>query len=57
MLIYNNDLKKHYVQIKDFNTFMYDRRRNYFCRYCLQAFRTADILKWHIKGCFKINGK
>ena len=25
--------------------------------YCLQAFRTADVLKCHIKNCFKINGK
>ena len=23
----------------------------------LQAFRTADLLKSHIKDCFKINGK
>ena len=31
--------------------------RKYFCRYCLQAFRTAEKLKSHIKDCFKINGK
>ena len=30
---------------------------NIFCRYCLQAFSTEDILKRHIKDCFKINGK
>ena len=29
----------------------------HFRRYCLQAFRTEDILKYHIKDCFKINGK
>ena len=33
------------------------RRKKYFCRYCLQAFRTAEKLKRHIKYCFKINGK
>ena len=40
---------------------MYDhtlyRGRKYFCRYCLQAFSTEKILKWHVKDCFKINGK
>ena len=47
--------------IKDFNTFMYDhslhRGRKHFCRYCFHAFITGDILKLHIKDCFKINGK
>ena len=33
------------------------RRKKHFCRYCLQAFSTEEILKCHIKGCFKINGK
>ena len=40
---------------------MYDnslhRERKYFCRYCLHAFITEEILKRHIKDCFKINGK
>ena len=40
---------------------MYDyplhRGRRYFCLYCLQAFGTADVLKCHIKVCFKIIGK
>ena len=31
--------------------------RKHFCRYCLQAFSTEEILKRHIKACFKINGK
>ena len=30
--------------------------RKHFCCYCLQAFRTAEKLKCHIKDCFKING-
>ena len=29
----------------------------HFCRYCLQAFITEEILKRHMKDCFKINGK
>ena len=54
--------KKHYyVLITDFNTFMYDhslhRERKIFCCYCLHAFITEEILKQHIKDCFKINGK
>ena len=40
---------------------MYDHalhcRRKHFCCYCLQAFSTEEILKRHIKDCFKINGK
>ena len=31
--------------------------KNIFRRYCSQAFNTEEILKCHIKGCFKINGK
>ena len=53
--------EKHYVLIKDFNKFMYDHSlhcgRKHFCRYCLHAFITEEILKHHIKNCFKINGK
>ena len=37
---------------KDFNPFMYGhtlhRRRKHFCRYCVQAFRTAEKLKLKI---------
>ena len=40
---------------------MYDhilhRDRKYFRRYCLQDFRTEEILTCHINDCFKINGK
>ena len=47
--------------IKDFNTFIYDhslyRERKHFCRYCLNAFITEEILKNRIKCCFKVRGK
>ena len=53
--------KKHYVLINDFNRFICDHSlhcsRKHFCRYCLHAFITEEILKRHIKNCFKINGK
>ena len=32
-------------------------RRKHFCRYCLHAFITEEILKRHIKDYLKINGK
>ena len=32
-------------------------RRKDFCRYCLHASITEEILKCHIKDCFNINGK
>ena len=61
LLLMGEKEKRHYVLIKYFNTFMYDRAlhrgRKHFCRYCLQAFSTEKILKHHIKDCFKTNGK
>ena len=39
---------------------MYDHtlpRRKHFCRYCLQSFKTKEILKCHIKDCGITNGK
>ena len=61
LLLIGEEGKRHYILIKDFNTFMYDhtlhRRRKHFCRYCSQAFNTEEIIKRHINNCFKINGK
>ena len=31
--------------------------RKCFCRYCLQVISADEILKSHIKSCFKVNGK
>ena len=59
LLIEEKD-KRHYVLIRNFNTFIYNHTLHHgkkFCRYCLQAFSTEEILKPHIKNCFKINGK
>ena len=40
---------------------MYDHSlhctRKDFCRYCLHSFIKDEILKCHIKDCFKINDK
>ena len=51
--------KRHYVLIKNFNTFMYNYTLN--CRknifvvivYMLLVYKKY----WNVKGCFKINGK
>ena len=47
--------------IKNFKTSMYEhtlhRGTKHFCRYCLQAFSTAQKLKYHVKDCFKIYSK
>ena len=55
------NVKRHYVLIKDLNTFIFDHTlhhgKKYFCRYCVQAFITAGMLKNHARDCFKINGK
>ena len=61
LLLMEEKRKRHYVLIKNFNTFVYNYtlhlRKNHFCCYCLQASSTEEILKRHIKDCFKINGK
>ena len=48
LLLIGEGEKKHYVLMKDFNTFMFDhtihRGRKHFCCYCLHAFITKEIL-------------
>ena len=50
--------KKHYVLIKGFSTFRYDyslhRGRKHFCRYCLYAFITEEILSVILKIALKL---
>ena len=57
-LLIGEEGKRHYVLIKDFNTFMYDHTlhhgRKHFCCYCLQAFRTEEKLECHVEDCCKI---
>ena len=60
LLLITKDEKKHYVLIKDFNTFMYNqskhKERKYFCMYCLQSFSSERILANHVNNCLTING-
>ena len=61
LLLIGEEGKKNYVLFKNFNTFMYDHTlyhgRKYFCRYILQALSSEEMLKHHVKDCFKTNGK
>ena len=60
LLLITKDEKKHYVLIKDFNTFMYNqskhKERKHFCMYCLQCFSSERILANHVSNCLTING-
>ena len=61
LLLIEEEGKRNYVLIKDFNTFIYNhslhRGGQHFCLYCLHPFTTEEVLKCHIKNCFKMNGK
>ena len=60
-LIINWRRRKNTVLVNEFNRFMYDHslhlERKQFCPYWLHAFITGEILKLHIKDCFKVNVK
>ena len=60
LLLIIKDEKKHYVLIKDFNTFMYNqskhKERKHFCMYCLQCFSSERVLLKHVNNCLTING-
>ena len=49
LLLIGEKGKRHYVLIKDFNTFIFDHTlhcgRKHFCRYCLQTFSTEKNIK------------
>ena len=58
LLLIDND-KSHYVYIKDFNRFMFQKTKNkkWFCRSCLQCFSSEYVLIKHKENCLSINGK
>ena len=61
LLLLVDDDKSHYVYIKDFNTFMFHKRKSknkkWFCRSCLQCFSSENVLTKHKEDCLSINGK
>ena len=52
--------KLHYVYIKDFNRFMFNKTKNknkkYFCKSCLQCFSSKNVLMGHKEDCLNIDG-
>ena len=60
LLLIDND-KLAYVYIKDFNRFMFQKTKNknkkWFCKSCLQCFRSENVLIKHKENCLSINGK
>ena len=61
LLLLDSDGKKHYVLIKDFNSFMFKQTKHKskknFCMNCLQCFSSKEVLDAHRKDCIVINGK
>ena len=60
LLLVTDDDKSHFVNIKDFDRFMFHKTRNknkkYFCKSCLQCFSSKNVLTEHKKVCLSING-
>ena len=61
LLLISKEEKRHYVYIKDFNRFMYNKTKHnckkHFCIHCLQCFNTEEILKNHLENCLIVNKK
>ena len=60
LLLISNHFKSHFVYIKDFDRFMFNKTKNrnkHFCKCCLQCFTSKEILIEHKKDCLVINGK
>ena len=61
LLLISNGFVSHYVYIKDFNRFMFNKTKHkgkkYFCKNCLQCFSSENVLLEHKEDCLMINGK
>ena len=61
LLLVSDKFKSHYVYIKDFDRFMFNKTKykgkKYFCKNCLQCFNSEKILREHKEDCLAINGK
>ena len=59
LLIFDGD-KSHYVYIKDFDRFMFDKTKNknkkYCCKSCLHCFSSKNVFTEKKKVCLSING-
>ena len=61
LLLISDKFKSHYVYIKDFDRYMFNKTKykgkKYFCKNCLQCFSSKKILSEHKEDCLVINGK
>ena len=61
LLLISDKFKSHYVYIKDFDRFMFNKTKNkdkkYFCKNSLQCFSSGNILSEHKENCLVINCK
>ena len=59
LLLISDKSKSHYVYAKDFDRFMFNKRKykgkKYFCKYCLQCFGSEKILSEHKEDCLVMN--
>ena len=59
LLLVMNENKSHCVYIKDSDKFMFCETKNknnkYFCKNCLQCFRSKNVLIKHKNVCLSIN--
>ena len=60
LLLITENENKHYVLIKDFNRFMFNKtkheHRKHFCMFCLQCFSSERVLTDHKDNCIALNG-
>ena len=61
LLLISDECKSHYVYMKDFDRFMFNKTKNktrkYFCKCWLQCFSSEEILIKHKEDCLVINDK
>ena len=61
LFIISNKIKSHYVYVKDFNKFMFNKTKNQnkkcFCKYCCKCFSSERIFLEHNEISLKMNGK
>ena len=59
ILLLSENENKHFVLIKDFNRFMFNKtkykNKKHFCMHCLQCFSSENVLDEHRKNCIVIN--
>ena len=61
LVLVSNEFVSHYVYIKDFKGFMFNKTNHkgkiYFCGKCLYCFISKKTLNEHKEDCLVINGK